>query len=69
MYMLDVSGKKVPYGNSQHSSEGFKFFGDSDNKAMLYLALVVAALVALGGAYLVYKHFSSSKKESFGYRL
>jgi hypothetical protein len=69
MYTLDVSGRKVPLGKSPDSSEGFKFFGDSDNKAMLYMALVVAALVAMGGAYLVYKHFSSSKKESFGYRL
>ena len=86
MYILEKQGSvnnnveiPVHYKNTPIiNKESFTLSGSeantknsSSNKVILYIALAIAIIVALGGGYIIYKHYTSEKKvkESFGYKL
>lgn len=86
MYTLDSKGLPIPASissqfkspstsslNSTHTPTIENYTPQSsstNNKIILYIALFITILVALGGGYLIYSHYSKSKTtESFGYRL
>ena len=73
---VDIPAQFKSSSQAVISNESFMFEAegqkkDSSNKTILYVALGVSVIVALGGAYLIYRHYKEKNKktESFGYEL
>ena len=70
MFYKDANGQRMEVnlrmpGPDTMSLESYEK-PEGSNKNLLYIALVIGLLVAVGSGYLVYKRMT--KKEKFGYR-